>query len=135
MPNTASVIRYHNTSLLKDPVPTGKPECPLDKKCLSECLVHNASVDRLDTNETKHYYGTSENNFKQCYNNHTVSFTNKIKEKKTELSKYIWELEDNNIQHNSKWCIASKARPYVCGSGNCDSCLNEKLTITKAGSE
>ena len=32
-----------------------KSECPLDKKYLSECLVYNASVDRLDTNKTKHY--------------------------------------------------------------------------------
>ena len=66
MPNMASVVRSHNTSLLKDPVPTDikerscrrKPQCLLDKKRLSECLVYNTSADRLDTNETKHYYGT-----------------------------------------------------------------------------
>ena len=59
-----SVIRNHNTSLLKDPTPTDikecschqKTECPLDKNCLSGCLVYNALVDRLDTNKTKHYY-------------------------------------------------------------------------------
>ena len=40
-----------------EPVPTDikecscrrKPECQLDKKCSSECLVYNASVDRQDT--------------------------------------------------------------------------------------
>ena len=54
MPNTESVIQNHNTGLLKDRVPTDikecsccrKPECALDKKGLSECLVYNASVDR-----------------------------------------------------------------------------------------
>ena len=114
----ASVIRNHNTSLLKDPTPTDikecsccrKPECPLDKKCLSEYLVYNASVDRLDTNKTKHYYGTCEKNFKEHYNNHTSSFRNKSKEQSTELSKYIWVLKDNNIQYNLKWYITSKAR-------------------------
>ena len=66
----ANVIRNHNTSLLKDPFPTDikeyvcrrKPECPLDKKRLSEYQVYNASADRLGTNETKHYYGTCEKN-------------------------------------------------------------------------
>ena len=75
MSNVASVNRNHSNSLLKDPAPTDikecscgrKPECPLDKKCLSECLVYNASVNRLDTNETKNYYGTCEKNFKERY--------------------------------------------------------------------
>ena len=106
----ASVTRNHNISLLKDPTPFDikecscrqKPECPLGKKCLSECLVYNASVDKLNTNKTKHYYGTCEKNFNELYNNHTVSFRNKTKEKSTELSKYIWELKDNNIQYNLK---------------------------------
>ena len=83
-------------------------------------------------NEIKHYYGTCEKNVKERYNNHTSSFRNKNKEKSTEFSKYLWELKDNNIQHNSKWCIASKARPYVCGSRKYDPCLTEKLTIIKA---
>ena len=81
----ASVIRSHKTSLLKDSTPTDikecscyqKPECLLTKKCLSGYLVYNASVDRLDTDETKHYYGTCEKNFKECCNNHTASFRNR----------------------------------------------------------
>ena len=101
---------------------------------LSGHLVYNASVDRLDTNETKHYYGTCEKNFKERYNNHTASFRNKNNEKSSKISKYIWEL-DNNIQHNLKWCIAPKARPYVCGRRKCDLCLTEKLTIIKADPE
>ena len=113
----ASVIRKHNTSLLKDPAPTDikecscrqKTECPLNKKCLSGYLVYNALVDLLDTNKTKHYYRTYEKNFKERYNNHTASFRNKNKEKSTELSKYFWKLKDNHIEHNFKWCVASKA--------------------------
>ena len=85
----------------------------MDKKCLSGNLVHNTLVDRLDTNKTKHYYGTSEKNFKERYNNHTTSYRSKNKEKSTELSKYNCELKDNNIQHNLKWRIASKAHPCM----------------------
>ena len=143
MPNMACVIQSHNNSLLKDPVPTDikeyscrrKPKCPLDKKCLSECLVCNALVDRLETNETKHYYGTCKKNFKERYNNHTAFFRNESKEKSIELSKYIWELKNNNIQHNLEWCIASKARPYACVSRKCDLCLTEKLPVIKADPE
>ena len=104
MPNMRSVIRNHNTSLLKDHTPTDikecscrqKTECPLDNKCLSGYLVYNASVYRLDTNKTQHYYGTCEKNFKERYNNHTASFRNKNKEKSTELSKNVCALKDNN---------------------------------------
>ena len=143
MPNMTGVIRNHNTSLLKGPTPTDikecscrqKTECLLDKKCLSGYLVYNALVDRLDTNKTKHYYGTCEKNFKERYNNHIASFRNKNKEKSTELSKYIWKLKDNNIEHNLKWCIASKAHSYACGRRKCNLCLTEKLTIIKADPE
>ena len=69
------------------------------------------------------------------YNNHTASFRNKDKEKSTELLKYIWELKDNNIQHNLKRRIASKAHPYACGSRKCNLCLTEKLTIIKTDPE
>ena len=139
----ASVIQSHNPSLLKYIVPTDiteyschwKLEYPLDQKCLPECLVYNDSVDTLDTNEIKLYYGTCKKNFKDRYNKHTASFWNKSKEKGTEFSKYIWELKNNNIPHNSKWCIMPKARLYLCGSRKCSLCFTEKLTIIKADPE
>ena len=95
MPNMASAIWNHDINLFKNPTPTDikesscrwKPECLFEKKCSSGYLVYNASVDRLDTNKTKHYYGTCETNFKERYNNHTTSFRNKNKEKSTGLSK------------------------------------------------
>ena len=73
MPNMVSFIRNHDSSLLKDLTRNDikkcschrKPDCPLDKSCLSRYLVYNASVIRLDTNETKHYYETCEKNFKK----------------------------------------------------------------------
>ena len=64
----ASVIQNHNSNLLKDPVASTakecsclqKSNCPLAEKCLSECLVYHAQVDRSDINQTKSYYGTCE---------------------------------------------------------------------------
>ena len=112
-----------------------KSRMSIGQKVLSGYLEYNALVDRLDTNKTKNFYGTCGKSFKERYNNHTAPFRNKTKEKSTELSKYIWELKDNNIDYNLKWRIATKAQPYVCGSRKCDLCLTEKLTIIKADPE
>ena len=61
-------------------------DCPLNKNCLSECLVCNAVVN---TSTTKNYYGTCEKSLKETYNNHTSSFRNKSRQKSTELSNHI----------------------------------------------
>ena len=99
---------------------------------LSECLVYHAQVDRSNINQTKNYYGTCEKNFKERYNDHTASFTNKNKEKSTELSKYIWELKNSSINYDLKWSVAYKAHPYTVGTRKCDLRLTEKLAIMKA---
>ena len=72
MQKMTSIIQNHNTNLLKDPVASTAKECscrqksnyPLAEKCLSECLVYQAWVDRSDKNQTKSYYDTCEKNFK-----------------------------------------------------------------------
>ena len=143
MQNMASVIQNHNINLFKDPVASTSKECscrqksnsPLAEKCLSECLVYHAQVDRSDINRTKSYYGSFEKNSKERYNNHIASFRNEIKEKSTELSKYIWELKNSSINYDLKWSIACKAHPYTGGTRKCDLCLTEKLTIMKADPE
>ena len=65
---------------MKDPVaPTAKERscwqkfnCTLAEKCLSECLVYHAQVDRSDINQTKTYCRTCEKKFKERYNNHAA---------------------------------------------------------------
>ena len=54
MQNMAIIIQNHNTNLLKDPVASTvkesncqqKSNYPLTEKCLSQCLVYHAKVDR-----------------------------------------------------------------------------------------
>ena len=104
MQSMVSVIQNHSTNLFKDPTaPTARKcnfrqmsNCPLYEKCIRECLVSHAQVDRFDINHIKSCYGTCEKSFKEHYNNHTASFRNKNEEKSTESSKYIWELKNNN---------------------------------------
>jgi hypothetical protein len=42
--------------------------------------------------------GLTENEFKTRYTNHKASFNNYEKRNSTELSKYIWNLKNNNKQ-------------------------------------
>ena len=140
MQNMAIIIQNNSTNLFKDPVASTakecscqqKSNCPLTEKCLSQCLVYHAQVDRSDINQTKSYYGTCEKNFKECYHNHTASFRNKTKEKSKELLKYIWELKNCSINYDLKWSIACKTHSYTGGIRKCDLCLTEKLSIIKA---
>ena len=53
----------------------------------------------------------SEDEFKTRYNNHTRSFRKKGHEKKTELSKYVWELKDKGEDFTIKWSVVAKASP------------------------
>ena len=57
-----------------------KSNCPLAEKCLSECLVYHAQVDRSDINQTKSCYGTSKKNSKNITT--SISLLLKIKVKK-----------------------------------------------------
>ena len=61
-----------------------------------------------------------------------MSFQNKGYEKKTELSKYVWERKDKGEDFTIKWSVAAKVALYICGSKRCDLCLTEKLLIAKA---
>ena len=101
----------------------------MDGNCLSECLIYKASVS---TTTNKYYYGTCENTFKERYNNHKCSFRNKSREKNTELSKYVWELKEKDINYFINWDIAMKVQKYSCGSQKCDLCICEKLLIARA---
>ena len=44
-------------------------------------------------------HGLTENNFKTRYRNHTSSFRHAKDRNSTELSKHIWTIKDNNIEH------------------------------------
>ena len=70
MPSMKNVIQKHNSKIMEDPNPTNnktcscrqKSDCPLNQKCISECLVYNAAAK---TSTTKNYFGTCEKSFKR----------------------------------------------------------------------
>ena len=57
------------------------------------------------------------------------SFRHRRYEKDTELSKYIWELKDQNKNFEIKWSIYRKSCGYNQVAKSCNLCLMEKVLI------
>ena len=139
MSNMANIISGHNAKVLT-PAPQENPRtcncrtpdtCPLSGKCLTKCVVYRATVT-APPKPVRHYYGLTEGPFKTRFNSHTHSFRTKKCKSDTELSKYIWDLQDNKQQYQIQWDIVHLASPYKCGTRRCDVCLTEKMVIATA---
>ena len=96
--------------------------------------MYKASVS-TPTKPIKVYYGITEGPFKERYRNHTKSFRHMKYRADTELSKYVWDLKDAELDANIRWEIAQRSVPYQCGSRKCDLCISEKSIIALADSE
>ena len=101
----------------------------LNGNCLLSSLIYQATVTLKDNSTTKTYIGLTENDFKTRYRNHTTSFQHTKHRNSTELSKHIWTLKENNIDHFILWHILSSRSPYNNASKRCNLCLKEKLLI------
>ena len=135
MPNMKSIISSQNKALLSDyhrsQTQTNdkecnfrkKDQCPLDGKCLTQNVVYQA-VSTQSSSET--YVGLTTN-FKERYRNHTASFRHQSNRNKTELSKHIWTLKDNNKPFTIKWRINKQCRSYSNISNNSNLCLLRSL--------
>jgi hypothetical protein len=138
--NIRSVIDNHNSKIIASQriAPTSgerhcncraRNTCPLNGNCLAKCIVYQATVDTADKSES--YIGSTALEFKSRYNNHTASFRHSSKRNSTELSKYIWGLKDNNVDHTISWKIIGKAHPCTNGNSACNLCLMEKYYIIR----
>ena len=58
---------------------------------------------------------------------HSVTHTRET----AELSKHIWTLKDNNINHTISWNILARAKPYNSANKRCNLCLLQKFIIIR----
>ena len=144
MQSMGAIIASHNIKMWA-PAPTdnaiartcncgAKTSCPLDGQCLTSAIVYKASVS-AQTKPTKVYYGVTEGPFKDRYRSHTKPFGHMGYSADTELSKYVWDLKDAELDASIRWEIAQRSVPYQCGSRKCDLCISEKSIIALADSE
>ena len=136
-----SIIRSHNSKILaKDGAHVesnkscncrNKDLCPLDGACLVSNVVYKATV-ATTPGKRKVYIGMTEHSFKTRYNNHKLSFKHRKHSHDTVLSKYIWDLKDDNTDFSIKWSIIRRASSYRGNPSRCNLCLMEKLCLLSA---
>jgi len=99
--NVNNIINSQNKRLLNPAIPPPREcncrsntGCPLDGKCLTKCIIYQATVTFNDHSQTQTSPGISETEFKTRLYNNKSTFDNKTKKNHTELSKSIWELKE-----------------------------------------
>ena len=141
MPNVGRIIKAHNKSVLKQharkeetPIKNCncriKNNCPLKGNCMIKSVIYQADLTTMNGN-TYSYIGLTEHEFKKRWYAHQQSFKNSKYRLSTELSKLVWELKDNNIEHNINWKIITRSNSYKAGERFCNLCLTEKFHILK----
>ena len=104
-----------------------KDECPLDKNCLTLRVIYDTDAIILNTSR-KICIGLSDTPFKESYSNHKHDFRNRRYKKSTELSKYLWSLQESGIEFTIHWKILIHVRGMT-KRGYCSLCLTEKLWL------
>ena len=134
MNNSKEIIDNHNKRILNYTKTCNcrqKNTCPLNGNCLQLSLIYQATVTRKDNSTTETYIGLTVNDFKTRYRNHTSSFRHTKLRNSTELSKHIWTLKKNNINHCISWRILSSRSPCNSANKRCNRCLKEKILIIR----
>ena len=140
MPSIEKIISKHNKRVLGKNQPQNQPatncncrvprDCPLSGSCQESAIVYKAEVSSSQGKKT--YIGSTETSFKLRFANHKQSLEKSDKSTQTSLSKYVWELKNQQVEHTIKWEIVKRSSPYKCGTRICDLCLSEKFFILTA---
>ena len=80
---------------------------------------------------TSSYVGMIGNSLKARYYNQLVSINNKRCKNETELSKYIWKLKKNEVEHTITWKKQCQSNTCQRRSGLCNLSLEENVHITQ----
>ena len=138
-PNIKQIIDGHNKKILRQNTPseekiTPKPcncrkanNCPLKGECLVKEVVYQATITTAEGTET--YVGLTATEFKTRWRNHQMSFRHDSKRNDTELSKHLWQLNDQKKDFQISWRILAKAKSYSNLTKRCNLCNTEKYYI------
>ena len=135
MPNMDSIVRAHNTEVLRkgeeDMGEEGcgcgdRSSCPVEGRCLKAGVVYRAAV-RYGSG-TSHCIGMPESSFETRCTQHRSSLKHSRDRSQTELSNLVWSLKDNT-PYQLTWHIIDNAQPYQPGKRSCTLCLAEKYHI------
>ena len=135
-PNIGQIISSHNRKLLQklcpkveEPCTCRAQSCPVEGKCKQEETIYQATVTHTNPStgnqETHKYVGLAATSFYKRHQNHKTSFKDKSHRTKSELSKHIWDLKDQNIIFKLSWKIIDRAKKFSPVSKVCNLCTLE----------
>ena len=114
MPNMAVAVSRHNAKVTKDdqqqvqPLPgcncnKGPGTCPVQGRCLTDCVVYKATVTETVSRKSETYTGMTGNTFKDRWYGHSADMRNPGGRSKTKLSTHIWNLKDMQTDFEIEW--------------------------------
>jgi hypothetical protein len=122
MNNVKSIITKHKAHIIRNSQSQNtetdncncdnKTTCPLPKQCMTNNIIYKGTVTTNNTNDTKHYIGIWQR--LHLRNVTLITLRHKKDSNKTELSKHIWKLKENNQDYTIKWSILKHAISYTC---------------------
>lgn len=146
MPNIASIIKRHNSKIMKANSKKIedrcncriKENCPMKGgNCRRSNVIYEASI--TTSNSTKTYIGLSSNEIKKRIATHYTTINCKPENKNyqkyiqsTELSKATHWLKSRNINFKIDWKIIAAAAQARPGVDTCRLCLKEALLILQS---
>ena len=138
MPNVKSLITAHNNRLLHEQDGSTvkkcncrmKSACPVNMNCLERNLIYRATV--RSEKGVKTYLGSTGNTFKERYRGHQATFKKTDDRNKTELARYVWELQDEKIKYELEWEIVKKTNKRYSRKFGCTLCNMERIAIMEA---
>ena len=107
----------------------GRAVCPLEGACLTEGVIYEAKVTRLDNNTSEFYTGVTVNTFKQRYYGHSYDFRHRSQRTSLCPSSHISDLKDAGVNYNLFWKIIARSRGFNPTTRFCQACLKEKYYI------
>ena len=139
-PNIGQIISSHNRKLLQklspkveEPCTCRAQSCPVEGKCKQEETIYQATVTHKNPStgnqETHKYVGLAATSFYKRHQNHKTSFKDKNHRTKSELSKHIWDLKDQNIIYELSWKIIDRAKKFSPVSKVCSLCTLERFYL------
>ena len=75
------------------------------------------------------YVGLAAITFYKRHQNHKTTLKLRSHETKSELSKHIWQLKDNNISYDLSWKIMDRAMKFTPISKTCKLCTLERYFL------
>ena len=139
MPSMAQAVSRHNMHALHEDqqqvqqpgcnCQNGVDTCPVEGKCLTDCVVYKATVTETGSGNAETYTGATCQTFKKRWDSHRFDVRHIEKRNSSRLSGHIWDIKDQNLNYEIDWKLIDRAASYNPITRKCRVCLKEKYYI------